>query len=193
MNASRRVNSRSEEEKAAAAIVDGATALLTQGRRAHTQAVFSEAYRRLMASVNGTLTRETAEKLLIEAQKKLVLSGRVAIPPSEWEDWVVMDSERSARHREIENLQKWRQDATIRVVALAILLGIGLTGFVLLRESIVLVMMWAGFCTIAIPPVFAFVFESSKLRGADLTRIYKAGIDGIRALIRVIMNKTSKR
>lgn len=69
-------------------------------------------------------------------------------------------------------------DATLmKIVALIVLMGLGLLGFVFLPlEKAIL---WLLFTAIAIPPLMAVMFEGQKLSGANIVELYKAGLGGL--------------
>lgn len=67
----------------------------------------------------------------------------------------------------------------VRLMVLVILLVFGLAGFWLFQDKLSVAILWLVFVMAAIPPVWAFFFESGKLKGADVVEIYKVGLGSI--------------
>jgi hypothetical protein len=67
--------------------------------------------------------------------------------------------------------------AYMKLVSLVVLMGLGFGGFYLLPLQ--KAAMWLGFVIIAIPPILAVVFESSKLSGKNVVELYRLGLRGL--------------
>ena len=65
----------------------------------------------------------------------------------------------------------------MKLLALIVLMLCGFGGFYLLPSQ--KAVMWLGFIIVAIPPILAVLFESSKLSGANVVELYKLGLRGI--------------
>lgn len=79
--------------------------------------------------------------------------------------------------REEHNLSPIRGYTYVKLLTLIILMIIGFGGFYLLPLQ--KAAMWLLFVVIAIPPILAVIFESTKLSGANIVELYRLGLRGL--------------
>jgi hypothetical protein len=71
------------------------------------------------------------------------------------------------------------QQYLLKIGTLIIVLGFALSGFFLFRTNRTIALIWLLFFIIALPPSFALIFESQKLKGQNLVEMYKIGVAAI--------------
>lgn len=82
------------------------------------------------------------------------------------------------------------QHAVWRLATIAVILSFALAGLYMLREDRAFGVLWFLFFVLAVPPVLAYAFESSKLKsGRDLIEIYRVGVRGIPFVSRLISGR----
>ena len=72
----------------------------------------------------------------------------------------------------------------MKLLTLVVLMVIGFGGFYFLPVE--KAAMWLLFIVIAIPPILAVIYESTKLTGANVVELYRLGLRGLPILGKLV-------